>query len=181
MDTVGTDLLLTKKLHTDYTSSHSHPYWWPGSVWPQVVSSLATTCSAMDKFLSWTHHKDITKTFSNVFSWVKRCGFWLQFHRFVPLGSFDNVPALVQIMAWRRTSDKPLSQRTMALFYWRIYASLSPDELKLNRIWILSGTGNGMGSIYFFSEVTVTPCEVLFISFGDVRKLCLQYKTPLHS
>ena len=25
-------------------------------------------------------------------------------------GSIDNIPALVQIMAWRRTGDKPLSE-----------------------------------------------------------------------
>ena len=29
--------------------------------------------------------------------------------RFVPRGPMDNIPALVQIMAWRRPGDKPLS------------------------------------------------------------------------
>ena len=31
-------------------------------------------------------------------------------------GSIYNMPALVQIMAWRRTGDKPLSEPIMASF-----------------------------------------------------------------
>ena len=30
--------------------------------------------------------------------------------KFVPYGPIDNIPALVQIMAWRRPGDKPLSE-----------------------------------------------------------------------
>ena len=30
--------------------------------------------------------------------------------KFVPKGPIDNIPALVQIMAWRRLGDKPLSE-----------------------------------------------------------------------
>ena len=33
--------------------------------------------------------------------------------KFVPVGQNDNIPALVQIMAWRRTGDKPLSEPMM--------------------------------------------------------------------
>ena len=32
---------------------------------------------------------------------------------FVPKGPIDNIPALVQIMAWRRPGDKPLSEPMM--------------------------------------------------------------------
>ena len=34
--------------------------------------------------------------------------------KFVPQGPIDNIPALVQIMAWRRPGDKPLSGSMMA-------------------------------------------------------------------
>ena len=34
--------------------------------------------------------------------------------RFVPKGPINYIPALVQIMAWRRTGDKPLSETMMA-------------------------------------------------------------------
>ena len=33
--------------------------------------------------------------------------------KFVPKGPINNIPALVQIMAWRRTGDKPLSEPMM--------------------------------------------------------------------
>ena len=33
--------------------------------------------------------------------------------KFVPKGSINNTPALVQIMAWRRSGDKPLSEPMM--------------------------------------------------------------------
>ena len=33
--------------------------------------------------------------------------------KFVPKGPIDNIPALVQIMAWRRPGDKPLSEAMM--------------------------------------------------------------------
>ena len=34
--------------------------------------------------------------------------------KFVPKGPINNIPALVQIMAWRRPGDKPLSEPLMA-------------------------------------------------------------------
>ena len=33
--------------------------------------------------------------------------------KFVPMGSINNTPALVQVMAWRRLGDKPLSEPMM--------------------------------------------------------------------
>ena len=36
--------------------------------------------------------------------------------KFVPKGPMNNIPALVQIMAWRRTGDKPLSEPMMTQF-----------------------------------------------------------------
>ena len=48
--------------------------------------------------------------------------------KFVPKGSINNIPVLVQIMAWRRTGDKPLSEPMMTQFndaYMRHSASMS--------------------------------------------------------
>ena len=36
--------------------------------------------------------------------------------KFVPNGPINNIPALVQIMAWRRPGDKPLSESMMVSF-----------------------------------------------------------------
>ena len=48
----------------------------------------------------------------------------------------DNIPALVQIMAWRRPGDKPLSEPMLGYLTWRIYVSLGLSELnKSNTIW----------------------------------------------
>ena len=48
--------------------------------------------------------------------------------KFVPKGPIDNIPALVQVMAWRRIGDHYLNQ------CWpdplQIYAALGRDELK---------------------------------------------------
>ena len=33
--------------------------------------------------------------------------------KFVPMGQINNIPALIQIMAWRRPGDKPLSEPVM--------------------------------------------------------------------
>ena len=48
--------------------------------------------------------------------------------KFVPKGPIGNKSPLVQVMAWRRPGDKPLSDPKMALFtdvYMRHSASLS--------------------------------------------------------
>ena len=47
----------------------------------------------------------------NGFSWMKMYEFRLEFHwlKFVPKGPINNIPALVQIMAWHRSCDKPSS------------------------------------------------------------------------
>ena len=48
--------------------------------------------------------------------------------KFVPEGPINNISALVQIMAWRRIGDKPLSEPMMTQFndaYMRHSASMS--------------------------------------------------------
>ena len=48
--------------------------------------------------------------------------------KFVPKGQINNIPELVQIMAWHQPDDKPLSE-PMMLGYWGIYVSLGLNEL----------------------------------------------------
>ena len=52
-------------------------------------------------------------TLSNAFSWMKIFEFGLNFLKFVPEGPINNIPAFIQIMAWRRAGDKPLSEPMM--------------------------------------------------------------------
>ena len=50
-------------------------------------------------------------TSSNGFSWMKMFEFRLTFHwSLFPGGPINNIPTLVQVMAWRRPGDKPLSE-----------------------------------------------------------------------
>ena len=51
--------------------------------------------------------------------------------KFVPKGPINNIPALVQIMAWYLSGDKPLSEQMMARLPMHIYASLALNELML--------------------------------------------------
>ena len=48
-------------------------------------------------------------TYSNGYSWMKMYEFRIKFHWSLFLRSINNIPALAQIMAWHRSSDKPLS------------------------------------------------------------------------
>ena len=48
--------------------------------------------------------------------------------KFVPRGPIDNTPALVQVMNWRRTGDKPFPEPALTQFidtYMRHSASMS--------------------------------------------------------
>ena len=46
--------------------------------------------------------------------------------KFVPKGSINNIPALVQIMVWRRPGDKPLSEPMLVRIPTHIHASRPP-------------------------------------------------------
>ena len=107
----------------------------------------------------WGWHKmaaNFLTTFSNSFSWMKVYKFWLRFHsRFVLKGPIDNIPALVQIMAWRRPGDKPLSE-TMMVSLLRHICITRPQWVKpqcLHRIitWC---------AVHCFSSVHCTQCIV---------------------
>ena len=50
--------------------------------------------------------------------------------KFIPKGSITNIPALIQIMAWRGPGDKPLSEPMMVKLPTHIHASLGLNELK---------------------------------------------------
>ena len=51
--------------------------------------------------------------------------------KFVPKGPINNIPALIQIMAWRRPGDKPLSEQMMVSSLTHICVTW-PQWVKLN-------------------------------------------------
>ena len=49
--------------------------------------------------------------------------------KFVPKGSINNIPALVQIMAWRLVGRQAIIWANDGLVYWRIFISRGRNEL----------------------------------------------------
>ena len=100
------------------------------SYWPSVImlslAMVSPTCTypnmitfSVDYMLThWGQDKMAAisqTTFSSVFSWMKSFEFKKKnLLKFVPKGPISNIPALVLIMAWRRTGDKPLSESMLA-------------------------------------------------------------------
>ena len=64
---------------------------------------------------------------------------------FVPNGPINDIPALVQIMAWLWPGDKPYLSQCW-LVHWRIYASLGLHELTHWTKWGLIGSIQCLGS-----------------------------------
>ena len=83
------------------------------------LKSLALTHWGRDKMdaISQT-------TFSSAFSWMKMFEISVKISlKFVPKGAINNIPALVQIMAWSRSGDKPLFEPMMVGLLTQIYVT----------------------------------------------------------
>ena len=84
-------------------------------------------------------------TFPNAFSRMKMNEFRLGFHwslfsprislKFVPKVRINNIPALVQIMAWRRPGDKPLSEPMMASILTHICVTRPQWVKETTHLW----------------------------------------------
>ena len=83
-------------------------------------------------------------TLSNAFSWMKmRISIKISL-KFVPKGPINNNPSLVQVMAWRRSGDKPLSEPMMVNLLKHIYVT-QPQWVKLIHIkFALNICGNNV-------------------------------------
>ena len=71
--------------------------------------------------------------------------------KFVPQGRINNIPALVPIMAWRQSGDKPYLNQWWRV-YWRIYTSPGLNELSRSydatlRCWLPGTTTTLSGSL----------------------------------
>ena len=100
----------------------SEIYWWvidsPRKWFIMQFWSVSVTSSCHGNTLThWGRDKmdAISQTpFSNAFSWLKNVWIPIQISlRFVPKVLINNIPALVQILARRRSGDKPSSEPMM--------------------------------------------------------------------
>ena len=77
----------------------------------------------MNEVSSWTN----SQIFSNAYWWMKIIFISIPISlKFIPKGPIDNKSALLQVMAWCRTGDKPLPDPV----HQRIYAAPGGDDLK---------------------------------------------------
>ena len=90
------------------------------TVMSQVGQQCISWCYELSHLTHWGRDKIdaiLETTFSNAISWMKMDEFRSIFHRSLFLKvQLSNIPELVQIMAWRRTGDKPLSEPMMTQF-----------------------------------------------------------------
>ena len=74
----------------------------------------------------------VQTTFSNAFSWMKMYEFRLRFHWNLFLKfQVNNMPALVQIMAWSRPGDKPLCEPMIVVLLTHICVT-RPQWVKIH-------------------------------------------------
>ena len=97
--------------------------------------------------------------------------------KFVPKGPINNNPALVQIMAWRRPGDKPLSEPMMVIslthicvtrpqwvkchYRWNYYWG---THMRATALWKIldSVSQQRLRSSYFFNEIFHTAlCQII--------------------
>ena len=76
----------------------------------------------------------------------------LKFHK----GPINNIPALVQIKAWRRSGDKPLSEPMMVSL--RIYSSFGVNLLTVIRIDTVVKSLSLFERIYYIPTTIMLPC-----------------------
>ena len=112
--------------------------------------------------------------------------------KFVPEGPVNNIPTLVQIMAWHQPDDRPLSELMMVSLLTHICVT-RPQWVKQSRydIWIfvtiLMGTSNYIANITAFHQERSLP--VVMVTYLHQHLLfigCLPYnitfckKDPFH-
>ena len=93
----------------------AHGFWHLAQL--QIVVVITLGCIVSSGLIYWGQNKMDTifhTTFSNAFSWLKMYEFQLRFHWSLFLRVQLTIsPASVQIMAWSRPGDKPLSEPMM--------------------------------------------------------------------
>ena len=119
-----------------------------GPWWLPTFSIILCCCSWTSTLTHWGRDKMAAifqTTFSNGFSWMKMYEFRLTFRW-----------SLVQVMAWRRPGDKPLSEPMMVRLLTHLYASLGLNGIRVNDMVISS-----CQSCYWSLSCKLLKCHLL--------------------
>ena len=101
----------------------------------------------------------------------------LIFHwSYFPKGPINNIPALVQIMAWRRVGDKPLSEPMLTQIQWRIYALVWFKYIFLQLLLCNTKSVTWRWNKYVISYAQMTGKITYFITHN--RTLCYDTNIP---
>ena len=119
----------------------------------------------------------------DIFKWIfLNENVWISINislKFVPRGPINNIPTLVQVMAWRRSGDKPLSEPMMVRLPTHICIT-RPQWAKFHYTWkILHSTVrwvfSKMGSVAIVTISEVDSIEKVTIAciFGQMGVDCI--------
>ena len=89
-------------------------------------------------------------TLSNIYSWMQIIISIKISLKFVPKGPINNIPALVQMMAWRHYLNQ------WCLVYWHMYASVGLNEL--NECYISIWNPISFQSLVFYQLHITAAC-----------------------
>ena len=117
----------------------------------------------------------------DIFKWIfLNENVWISINislKFVPRGQINNIPTLVQIMAWRRLGDKPLSEPMMVRLPTHVCVT-RPQWVNLLALWwhMQHRTGGTMDQIITWIDVDFSR-----ISSSDIYLGAILQETPTPS
>ena len=97
--------------------------------------------------------------------------------KFVPNGRINNIPALVQIMAWRCPCDKPLFEPIMFSIMIYIYASLGLNELKMLVKADTNFTGKPVKLFIFMLKLQTTKPSIELLVAAKIVQIIVAHQT----
>ena len=104
--------------------------------------------------------------------------------KYVPKGPFNNIPALVQIMAWHRSGDKPLSEPMVVGLpthicvtrpQWvKVRATTTLTRYRLRAHWLMMTSSNGNITGHLWGEST-SHRWILLTKASDAELWCFHW------
>ena len=156
--------LILNKISLEYVCSWQNNNYWL-MVWLNTLRLRQNCCHFADDL-------------SNVFSWMKIYQFCLWF---VTKARINNILALVQIMAWCRPGNKPLSELMMVSLLTHICVT-QPQWVKANKHKAITWTN--VDQDLWYHTASVGHNELISISinqFINAKQINCQYHQGLYS
>ena len=136
------------------------------------MKHMLITCKTV--LTQWGRYKmdAISQTFSIAFSWMKIFEFWLQFDwlKSVSTHPINNIPAMVQIMAWRRPCDN-ISYEPMMISLPTPICVIWPQRVNGMHVFAYTGELSGKPRFQCHHERKSEACNACGKLFRDSSSL----------